>query len=308
MNVVRYQPDEDQPQWIAMMAPAVELAKAIAGTDFVPQTYRGKPAEVTAAIMFGAEVGLGPLQSLAKIAVIKGRPTLAAEAQRALILAAGHEFWVEEATTTRVTVGGRRRDSDRSQLFTWTLDDAKRAGLAGQQNWRTYPRQMLLARATAELARAVFPDVIGGLMATEEAENLGDEDAPVAPIAAEPEPPAAGTTRRRRPARRTTPVIAPTPPPADEPEGPPLPNELDEAPKPTAAQLRNLFALFHKADMDDDQARTWCNEHLDRTITSRSELTADETSRLIDQLEKEIDAVETFRGAHDQPPQPEPGE
>jgi len=290
MSVVHYQPDQDdQPQWIAVMAPAVELAKAIAGTDFVPTAYRGKPAEVTAAIMFGAEVGLGPLQSLAKIAVIKGRPTLAAEAQRALILAAGHEFWVEEATTTRVTVGGRRRDSDRSQLFTWTLDDAKRAGLAGQQNWRTYPRQMLLARATAELARAVFPDVIGGLMATEEVEALDDGSA--AEIAPPPEPqPSAPTTKRRRSPRRSVPVIAPTPPAADEPDEPPLPDEADEPPKHSDAQLRKLMAMFNQLGIRDRDARlAWANEHLDRQISSANELTISEASQLIEQLQAETE-------------------
>ena len=83
-----------------------EIAQRIGGTDFVPKALRNNPAAITAALLYGLEVGLGRMQSLAKIAVIDGRPSLAAEAQRALILAAGHEIWPEEATITRCVMAG----------------------------------------------------------------------------------------------------------------------------------------------------------------------------------------------------------
>ena len=171
-----------------------EIAQRIGGTDFVPQSLRGNAAAITAALLYGQEVGLGRMQSLAKIAVINGRPTLAAEAQRALILAAGHEIWTEESTITRCTIAGRRRGSDQISRVTWTMDDARRAGLAGKQPWRQYPRQMLLARASAELARAIFPDAIGGLSATEEL----DDAAPDANGTREAAQPRRQTTRKRR--------------------------------------------------------------------------------------------------------------
>lgn len=188
-------------EWIALLEPAAALANQVAGTGFVPTAMRNNPAAIVAAILYGDELGLGPMQALAKIAVIEGKPTLYAEAQRALILAAGHELWIDEASTTRVTISGRRHGSERTSSVTWTLDDAKRAGLAGRSNWRTYPRQMLTARATAELARAIFADVIGGLAATEEIEDV---DPLALPLELEPEK--AKTTRRRR--RRTAAQIA----------------------------------------------------------------------------------------------------
>src|SRR5207237_6444019 len=130
---------------------------------------------------------------------------------RALILKAGHDLWIEEATVTRCTVAGRRRNSEATSRVTWTMDDAKRANLAGKPPWRAYPRQMLLARASAELARAVFADAIGGLAATEELEDSGDvaaaNGATATPAAAPPKP----TTSRRRRAAISAPATSAAP-------------------------------------------------------------------------------------------------
>jgi hypothetical protein len=43
------------------------------------------------------------------------------------------------------------------------MDQAKKAGLEGKTNWRKYPKQMLQARATGELARLAFADCLGGM-------------------------------------------------------------------------------------------------------------------------------------------------
>lgn len=316
--------------WLEIMAPSIELAKAIAHTEFVPKTLRGNPAAISAAILYGDEVGLGPMQALAKIAVIDGKPTLAAEAQRALILAAGHDLWVEEATNTRVTVAGRRKDSDQSNRITWTMDDAKRANLAGKPNWRTYPRAMLLARATAELARAVFADAIGGLAATEEIEEQAEAATEISSAPSEP----ATATRRRR---RTTPLAAVS---AAPPEAPALPGEepesaagpgptpasagsglVEDAPEPPAAELitepqrKKLHAAFREAGFDNREARlAFTTFHIRRKVESSNELSKDEASKLIDLLERDkedtigedelLQQLEDTLDAEELPPEP----
>lgn len=237
MTVATYEAPNAGRSWLTLQTPAVELANAIAGTEFVPVHFRNNPAAIAAAILYGDEVGLGPMRSLAMISVINGKPTLASEAQRALILHAGHDLWVEESTASRCTVVGRRRGSEATSRITWTMDDAKRANLAGKTPWKLYPRQMLLARASSDLARAVFPDAIGGLAATEEIDDA-------LAIQERPAPPQEPTTRRRRanltqgPEATTTPdtpglppeIATPSPPP--EPEPSPLPPEPDYDPTP----------------------------------------------------------------------------
>ena len=54
----------------------------------------------------------------------------------------------------------------------WTFEQAKKAGLTSKDNWRNYPRAMLRARCIAEGVRAVYPAAIGGMMVSEEAQDI----------------------------------------------------------------------------------------------------------------------------------------
>jgi hypothetical protein len=310
VSLVTYQPpDQDtneRRRWIQLMQPAAELAQAIATTDFVPRGLRNNPPAIAACILYGDEVGLGPMQALAKIAVIEGRPTLSAEAMRSLILAAGHELWIEESTVSKATVAGCRNGSQQTSKVTWSLDDARRAGLAGRQNWKAYPRQMLAARATAELARLIFADAIGGLLAIEELEEEGGEPGGVVPGSAPPAAPPAKTRTRSRPKAKNAKAKAkpPEPEPAEE-EGPPLPGEPGYDPtepdRPTDQTTKKMHALFNQAGLQERQQRlNWSSEQLGRHLTSSKDLTAQEASELIDILQQQIEQQA------DPGPQPEP--
>jgi len=288
----------------------ITISERVVGTDFVPKQLRHNGPAVLACILKGNELGLGPMQSLTSISLIEGKPTLSAEGQRALVLAAGHELIVEESTASRCTVIGRRRDSRQTTSVTWTLDDAKRANLAGKENWRTYPRQMLQARATAELARLIFPDVIGGLAATEELEGSRDLD-----IQPEPSSPPAATTRRRRRPSAATPeprgevepgqdaAIEPEPePPTPQPTPPPDPEPVDlpkiQTPEPipepdpatpNQAQMSRLMALCREHGLTTSQQRhDYAAQTLGRDIESSTLLTATDVSLLIEHLENEL--------------------
>jgi hypothetical protein len=119
------------------------------------------------------------------------------------------------------------------------MDDAKRAGIAGNPSYAKYPRQMLLARASAELVRAIFPEVLGGIVVfAEEAADLDEPAAPtVAPLAAVAP---AGTTKRRR--------RIDTPPPAETPVEEPAADVED---KPSKAQTDLAMAAFAELDLGD---------------------------------------------------------
>jgi hypothetical protein len=59
-----------------------------------------------------------------------------------------------------------------SARIRWTMDMARKIGLATKDNWKNYPRAMLRARCIAEGIRAAYPGAIGGLLVSEEAQDL----------------------------------------------------------------------------------------------------------------------------------------
>lgn len=213
-EIVPFHPPAPSGTSLELAPEAWKLACRVAGTEFVPKGLRGKPEAVLACILAGHEAGLSPMTSLRQIYVVEGRPAMAAELMRALVLRAGHELWTEESSSSRAIVCGQRAGSAREFRVAWTIDDAKRANLLGKDNWKKYPRAMLLARATTELCRMIFPDVLAGIShSIEEIADGGVED--VGPLehlgAPEVEEPSGDTAppqtaRARRPA--TSPATA----------------------------------------------------------------------------------------------------
>jgi hypothetical protein len=56
---------------------------------------------------------------------------------------------------------------------TFSMDDAKRAGLSGKQGpWTQYPNRMLQLRARGFAVRDAFPDALKGLITAEEAQDI----------------------------------------------------------------------------------------------------------------------------------------
>jgi hypothetical protein len=155
--------------WVAMASDVFKLAAHICDTDFVPKAYRGNAPATAAAILTGRELNMGPMMSLKHVQVVEGNPSLSAEYKRARVLAAGHEFSILEWNSTRCKVKGRRRGTNEPPLeVTYTMDDARKAGLVRDRSgWVKRPRRMLFARAGTDLCDALFSDVVNGLPTAE---------------------------------------------------------------------------------------------------------------------------------------------
>ncbi len=140
------------------------LAEILSKSTLLPDALKGKAADVVVSILAGQELGMPPMASIRGVHVVQGKPVLAADTMMGLVLASGlaEYFSQVEATATSVTFETKRKGAPKPQRVTWTFEDAKRAGIY-KNVWLTYPRQMLAARCKAELARAVYPDILAGV-------------------------------------------------------------------------------------------------------------------------------------------------
>jgi len=163
-------------QWVLLQ----KQCKAFIASGFLPDhVTKGASADQAMAkaitiAMKGRELGIPPLQAFSSISVIRGRPCLSSELMLALIYQR-----IPGAKVTFVTPTERhhlecvvtmQRPGGAEQKFSFTIEDAKAAGLLGKADsaWEKYPKAMLRARAVSAGARAVFPDAIMGCYTPEE--------------------------------------------------------------------------------------------------------------------------------------------
>lgn len=161
--------------YAASVPDRMRYAEALSGASLLPESYRGKPANLLLALEYGSALGIAPMVAVQEIHVIKGKPTLSALLQAALVRRAGHTLRVTGDSTSATCDIIRADDPTFTFSTTWTLDRAKAAGLLTNDSWRKYPDNMLKARAISECARNACPDVIAGFGYT--AEELGDDTA-----------------------------------------------------------------------------------------------------------------------------------
>jgi len=160
---------------------AEKLSKSI----LVPKDYQGKPANCFVAIQWGMELGLAPLQALQNIAVINGKPAVYGDSLLAMVRADDRCMGVKETQEGGVaTCVVKRRLSDGSieeVKRTFSMKQAQQAGLSNRPTWKAYPDRMLQHRARGNALRDAFPDVLLGIVTSEEAQDY-DEPKDITPI------------------------------------------------------------------------------------------------------------------------------
>lgn len=245
-----------------------KLAEVLSTTAFVPVAMRGKPQEITGCMLFGREIGLPFMASLQEIAIIQGRPTLSANGMRGLAMKAGVIFRLDESTETRCVMSALPPNATEWTTVTWTLDQAKRAGLTTKENWSKQPGAMLIARATSQLCRLVAANVlIGAPYSIEEMRDVPANDTP-------PAKPVEQTARWDEPEL--------VPEKVEEPE------PVDVNAKITADTRAALMASFNDAGIKDRQVR---NEKLSimlgRTVTTVNNISEAEGRAVLDLMRQD---------------------
>lgn len=268
-------------RWAEAAQAAHTMATSLVQTSFVPEAFRNKPHEATAAILAGAEIGLDPMAALRSFDIIQGTAAPRANTLRAVVQSRGHELVLTESTATRAIVKGRRRGEQNWQQSTWTIDRATKLGLTNKSNWKNQPQAMLVARATAECARLIASDAILGIPYASEELIDGDTGTGVALDITEP---AAEVKPARRTAQRAP---RPTPEPAPEPELDEPASEVAFEPI-TPNQQKKLHTVLGKLGLADrDRGLAAIAAILGREIESTKDLSKQDAMTVIDALEAE---------------------
>ena len=157
---------------------AMRFSEVLSKSALVPKDYQGKPANCLVAIQWGMELGLAPLQALQNIAVINGKPSVYGDSLLAMVRADSRCMGVEETQEGGVaTCIVKRKLADGSiekVKRTFSMQQAEQAGLASRPTWKAYPDRMLQHRARGNALRDAFPDVLRGIITTEEAQDIGE--------------------------------------------------------------------------------------------------------------------------------------
>ncbi len=177
---------------------ALQFCDYLAESDFVPKDFKGKPGNCFIAIQWGSELGLKPLQAMQNLAIINGRPALWGDAVIALVRSSPLCEYISEADDGSTAVCRVKRRGESEDVRTFSMDDAKLAGLLGKQGpWTQYPKRMRQMRARAFALRDVFPDVLRGMPIAEEVMDIPSNDA--APASTQSRPAITGTAEKALP-------------------------------------------------------------------------------------------------------------
>lgn len=117
--------------------------------------------------------GIHPIQAVKRFHIIKGKPSMRADAMLAEFQRLGGRVkWIKRTDSEVVALFSHPQGEAE---ITWTIEMAKTAGLTINDTWRKYPRQMLTARAVSEGIRTVLPAVVTGIYTPEEISDFADE-------------------------------------------------------------------------------------------------------------------------------------
>ena len=122
----------------------------------------------------GHELGMQPMRAIRSLAMVKGKVVESADSQLARFKAAGGRSQFEVLDETKAVLHLIHPNGDK-HTESFTIEDAKRAGLSSNSNYSKFPKAMLRSRAiTAGLKSVGWEGAVGAY----DPDELRSEDFP----------------------------------------------------------------------------------------------------------------------------------
>jgi hypothetical protein len=151
---------------------AWDIIRAVSPVMYTSRFFGvASPEQAMAISLKGHELGLGIGASFEFIVPVMGKPTLSPRGALAIVMASGlligfKLILLENPIGYQVWM---KRSNGLEHEETFTLDDAKRAGLVKKDGaWEAYPKNMAKWRAIGFCIDVLFSDVVGGMKRADE--------------------------------------------------------------------------------------------------------------------------------------------
>lgn len=159
----------------------VDMGERLRRTGFLPSHIKDG-VSFAAIVLMGRELGMGTMAACRKLQVIKGTVTERADSQLARFKSAGGKSQFKELSEAKAVLWLRHPNGD-EHTETFTIDDAKRAGLASNDNYAKHPKAMLRSRAiTAGLKSIGWEGAVG----IYDPDEITDSEPPREPVVVRP--------------------------------------------------------------------------------------------------------------------------
>lgn len=295
------------PVQLRNLQEVMQLGDVLAKTGYFKDVRDA--GQAVAKILYGMELGVGPMAALMGVHIIENKPSPSANLMATLIKRSGRynyrvTTWTDKACVIEFSEHGQPCGT---ASFTWEeashiqfyVQGGGKKALTSKDVWQNYPKAMLFSRAISQGARAFCADVFGGAPVYT-AEEL---DAPVTvdadgEIVYSPPPPTEGADAQEDRAAaewaaQSAPQVGNGHRPGDPWQARPVPAAAPSTPAPpappplgsnlTAKQLTAIYAIGRAAaGLREEEVDTRCQAaYHGRTP---SELSRAEASLFIDTL------------------------
>ena len=161
------------------------MCQMLAASSLVPRDFQGNLPNVMIALEIANRIGSSPLAVMQNLYIVQGRPSWSSQFIIAVLNSCG------KFSPLRFAVQG---DGDSRNCYAWAIESgtgerlegppvsiemAKREGWFGKNGskWQTMPELMLRYRAAAFFGRLYAPEILMGMQANDEVEDIVANDA-----------------------------------------------------------------------------------------------------------------------------------
>jgi hypothetical protein len=204
-------------------------------------------AQAVVKVMAGAELGIAPFAAMSGVHIVHGKPTLSSNVIATLVKNDPRYDYRVKVCDNNVCVLTWYESGETVGESTFTIAEAKSAGLTNKPTWKNYASDMLFARALTRGARRYAPGIFGGAPVYTPEEVGADDNGDGTITITQPQTPPATNGHKPEPTPRPEPE-----PVQEEPEDiafEELPSEGEKRglvnktnSKPSAAQMRGFHA------------------------------------------------------------------